>query len=219
MAALITSKIGNYDQAMVLTQYLINNGIDNLWVQDGNNDTPVTAAFTVNLDGVGSLQNASLASPRIILQPESDALGVQKSEAIIFQLRFKSGQFISKLGASSPLTFDLSGWKVGYRAFLLPANVDTTKAQQLSAKLPSLPNGASYSITKMKLIPMMSNSSPSTLQQINAYTDWASSTDSLTDSHVANFNRIFLQKLIEMDKNDLLITGYNANATSTQGKS
>lgn len=210
-------QIGDYDQAMVLTQYLINNGIDNLWVQDGNNDTPITEAFTVSLDGVGSLQNASLASPRIILQPESDPLGIQESETLIFQLRFKSGQFISKLGSSSPLTFDLSGWKVGYRAFVYLAKVDPTKAQQLSAKLPRLPNGVSYSITTMKLQLLWSNLNP--LQQTNAYTDWALSTDSLTDSHVANFHRIFLQKLIEMDKNDLLITGYNVKAPSTQGKS
>ena len=212
-----TSQIGDYDQAMVLTQYLINNGIDNLWVRDGNNDTPITAAFTVSLDGIGSLQNASLASPRIILQPESDPLGLQDSETLIFQLRFKSGQFISKLGASGPLTFDLSGWKVGYRAMIYSADVDSTKMQQLSAKLPSLPNGASYSITQLKLKLLMSDSNP--MQQSNAYTDWASSTGSLTDSHVANFHRVFLQKLIEMDKNDLLITGYNVRAPSSQGKS
>ena len=203
---------------MVLTQYLINNGIDNLWVQDGNSDTPVTSTFNVSQDGIGSLENATLSSPRIILQPESDPMNLFGTENIIFQLRFKSGLFKSNRASKPMAAFDLFGWKVGYKARIRSAGVDPTTAQTLSSKLPSLSGGASYSITKMKLDIVPSSSNPTTVSQVNAYTDFASSSDSLTAFDAMNFHRLFLQKLIEMDSKDLLISGYNVSAKANQGR-
>ena len=194
---------------MVLSQYLINNGLDNLWVRNGNSDNPSISKITTTDAATGSLTDLTFSSPRVILQPESDPQGTVGSENIIVQFRIEAGKLNYTANAASPVVKDLAGSKLAYKASLssntLPAS--SPLAAPILSKLGS--QAQSYSILQLRLqIAGLSTTAGARIDPVLAFSTVDSST--LATAVLNGLGVLMNKTLSAIDAQNLLVAGYNA---------
>jgi hypothetical protein len=197
------------------SRYLINNGIDNLWIQNSLDETPAnTTRFSMDEPSF-SVVDASLSSPRIILCPGEDnptSMGVN----IYFQFRVESGTFTSygtSLGERKIL--DMSGWKIAYATLLSPEPLDTDSATYKSLKARS-PAIGSYNVNSLLMRFPVADNVNFYQKPVQAYTNYGTNNAAIaTSQQLKNDLALFCgKKLSELNDSDLLIAGYTTTTTS-----
>ncbi|KAL2679040.1 hypothetical protein Neosp_009796 [[Neocosmospora] mangrovei] len=82
-------KIRPYDQVFALTQYIINDGLQTHWQRLCDADPKLATKLSVSQPGAGSIINAALDSPRIMVEADYD----EDLSGVLYTMRFKSGKF------------------------------------------------------------------------------------------------------------------------------
>ena len=185
-------------------RHLINNTLDNLWVQDGNRDTPLLSSFDFKY-GDNYLRNVTCSSPRMIL-------GLSGS-SVIFQWRIASGTFDTVVPMNlPPQSFDMTGWKLAYQVDLVQETVTGTVRDRIIGRI-SQPGTYSISSIKIQTPPVDDAFWDNPNRDYTSY-----GTSNFANASLPTFNTfgsLWSRKMTEAGSNGLLLGGYVVKNTGT----
>jgi hypothetical protein len=87
--------LGKYDQVVAITQFMINNGLQNLWTAH-RNDKEMKAKLDQNMGSLGSMTDVTMEAPRVQVEWQPN-----DATQVMYFMRFKSGKL--KVRTSRPI--------------------------------------------------------------------------------------------------------------------
>ncbi|KAK3294865.1 uncharacterized protein B0H64DRAFT_196991 [Chaetomium fimeti] len=202
--------LGSYDQVVAITQFMINNGIQNLW-KAHRNDEKMKSKLDQNLgSAMGSVTGVAMEAPRVQVEWQPN-----DASQIMYFMTFNSGKLTvnkAEVGDDEdPAEFDMKGWTLALPVVLGMKELktdDPVYKRKIAALVPG-----QYSVTRLLVAISAAKSLVDFEKSSLGSVDWKKTWDETVRRRVT----LLLQELVNvLFKYALNTIGYSVKSKDTQ---